>query len=63
MALALGDYLKVRAHACIGGTSIQEDKDKLRDGQHLVVGTPGRRGAAFVETYADFDPRYTKGYM
>ena len=24
------------------GTSIQEDKDKLRDGQHLVVGTPGR---------------------
>ncbi|CAE7242434.1 EIF4-A [Symbiodinium sp. KB8] len=42
VALALGDYLKVRAHACIGGTSIQEDKDKLRDGQHLVVGTPGR---------------------
>eukprot|EP00438_Fugacium_kawagutii_P003323 Skav206150 [mRNA] locus=scaffold1545:58428:62178:- [translate_table: standard] len=41
VALALGDYLKVRAHACIGGTSIQEDKDKLRDGQHLVVGTPG----------------------
>eukprot|EP00435_Cladocopium_sp_Y103_P012319 s5710_g3.t1 len=40
VALALGDYLKVRAHACIGGTSIQEDKDKLRDGQHLVVGTP-----------------------
>lgn len=26
----------------IVGTSIQEDKDKLRDGQHLVVGTPGR---------------------
>ena len=25
-----------------GGTSIQEDKDKLRDGQYLVVGTPGR---------------------
>jgi len=42
VALALGDYQKVRCHACIGGTSVREDIDKLRDGQHLVVGTPGR---------------------
>jgi len=42
VALALGDYLKVRCHACIGGTSVREDIDKLRAGQHLVVGTPGR---------------------
>lgn len=42
VALALGDYLKVRCHACIGGTSVREDIEKLRDGQHLVVGTPGR---------------------
>ncbi|CAE7676673.1 inf-1 [Symbiodinium sp. CCMP2592] len=26
----------------IGGTAIRDDVDKLRDGQHLVVGTPGR---------------------
>merc|ERR1719321_2362874 len=42
VALALGDYLKARCHACIGGTSVREDIDKLRDGQHIVVGTPGR---------------------
>jgi translation initiation factor 4A len=42
VALALGDYLKVKCHACIGGTSVRDDIDKLREGQHLVVGTPGR---------------------
>jgi translation initiation factor 4A len=42
VALALGDYMKVKCHACIGGTSVREDIDKLREGQHLVVGTPGR---------------------
>merc|ERR1719427_1405316 len=42
VAIALGDYQKVRCHACIGGTSIRDDIDKLREGQHLVVGTPGR---------------------
>jgi len=42
VVIALGDYLKVRCHACIGGTSVREDIDKLREGQHLVVGTPGR---------------------
>jgi len=42
VCIALGDYLKVRCHSCIGGTSVREDIDKLREGQHLVVGTPGR---------------------
>jgi len=42
VALALGDYNKIKAHICIGGTSIRDDIDKLKDGQHLVVGTPGR---------------------
>jgi translation initiation factor 4A len=42
VAIALGDYLNVKCHACIGGTSVRDDIDKLRDGQHLVVGTPGR---------------------
>merc|ERR1719265_1314686 len=42
VALALGDYEHVKCHACIGGTSVRDDIDKLRDGQHLVVGTPGR---------------------
>mmetsp|Transcript_57114 Transcript_57114/g.161250 ORF Transcript_57114/g.161250 Transcript_57114/m.161250 type:complete len:392 (+) Transcript_57114:122-1297(+) len=42
VALALGDYSKIKCHCCIGGTSVRDDIDKLREGQHLVVGTPGR---------------------
>ncbi|CAE6454940.1 unnamed protein product [Rhizoctonia solani] len=40
--LALGDYMNVQCHACIGGTSIGEDIRKLDHGQHIVSGTPGR---------------------
>jgi ATP-dependent RNA helicase len=40
--LALGDYMNVQVHACIGGTSIAEDIKKLDYGQHVVSGTPGR---------------------
>ncbi|ETN74605.1 DEAD/DEAH box helicase [Necator americanus] len=39
---ALGDYMKVKVHACIGGTSIRDDQRKLEAGVHIVVGTPGR---------------------
>ena len=40
--LALGDYMNVQCHACIGGTNIGEDMRKLDYGQHVVSGTPGR---------------------
>jgi len=39
---ALGDFMNVQCHACIGGTSVQADTRKLEEGQHIVVGTPGR---------------------
>jgi translation initiation factor 4A len=39
---ALGDYLGVKVHACVGGTSVREDQRILQDGVHVVVGTPGR---------------------
>jgi ATP-dependent RNA helicase len=42
VVLALGDYLNVQCHACIGGTSVGEDIRKLEYGQHIVSGTPGR---------------------
>lgn len=42
VVLALGDYMSVQCHACIGGTSIGEDIKKLDYGQHVVSGTPGR---------------------
>ena len=40
--LALGDYLNIQVHACIGGTKVGEDVKKLDYGQHIVCGTPGR---------------------
>ena len=40
--MAFGDYLNVRAHACIGGESIAEDLRTLQAGVHVVSGTPGR---------------------
>ncbi|KAF9802559.1 hypothetical protein SFRURICE_013746 [Spodoptera frugiperda] len=40
--LALGDYMNVQCHACIGGTSLDKDIKKLDYGQHVVSGTPGR---------------------
>ena len=39
---ALGDYLAVKCHACVGGTSVKEDQRVLQSGLHVVVGTPGR---------------------
>jgi ATP-dependent RNA helicase len=42
VVMALGDYMNVQCHACIGGTSIGEDIKKLDHGQHIVSGTPGR---------------------
>lgn len=39
---ALGDYLGVKCHACVGGTSVREDARILQAGVHVVVGTPGR---------------------
>ncbi|KAI8920638.1 P-loop containing nucleoside triphosphate hydrolase protein [Entophlyctis helioformis] len=42
VVLALGDYLKIDCHACIGGTNVREDFERLQAGPQVVVGTPGR---------------------
>merc|ERR1711931_416302 len=42
VVLALGDYQKVKCHACIGGTAVRTDISTLSEGVHVVVGTPGR---------------------
>lgn len=39
---ALGQYMSAHTHACIGGTNVADDIKKLRQGQHIVSGTPGR---------------------
>lgn len=38
----LGEFLKVSAYACTGGTDPKEDRKRLREGVQVVVGTPGR---------------------
>lgn len=42
VVIALGDHLKVKCHACVGGTNVGNDLSKLEEGVHVVVGTPGR---------------------
>jgi translation initiation factor 4A len=39
---ALGDFLNISSHACVGGTLVRDDVRILRDGVQVVVGTPGR---------------------
>ncbi|KAJ1973914.1 translation initiation factor eIF4A [Dimargaris xerosporica] len=39
---ALGDFMDVQCHLCIGGTDVRSDMQKLQSGSHIVVGTPGR---------------------
>jgi ATP-dependent RNA helicase len=42
VCLALGDFMNVQVHSCIGGKSVGEDIRKLEHGVHVVSGTPGR---------------------
>ena len=53
--MCLSQYLKVVCYTCIGGTNIQEDKQRLKEGGYQVlVGTPGRvvdmMGKKFINT-------------
>lgn len=38
----IGEYMKVRTHACVGGTNVRDDIRALQEGVDVVVGTPGR---------------------
>ena len=40
--LALGDFMSIQVHASIGGTSVNEEINKLDHGVHVISGTPGR---------------------
>ncbi len=42
VVLALGDFMSIQAHACIGGQKVSDDIRKLEQGTHIVSGTPGR---------------------
>lgn len=40
--MALGDFMNIKIHACVGGTAVRDDIRTLHEGVHVVVGTPGR---------------------
>ncbi|KAK3817678.1 MAG: LOW QUALITY PROTEIN: P-loop containing nucleoside triphosphate hydrolase protein [Benniella sp.] len=42
VVMALGDFMKIRCHVCIGGTNVREDMGHLREWPQIVVGTSGR---------------------
>ena len=42
VALALGDFMTVQVHLCVGGKNVGEDIRSLEHGVHVVSGTPGR---------------------
>lgn len=42
VVVAIGDFMNVECHACIGGTNVREDMKALQEGPQVVVGTPGR---------------------
>ena len=42
VVVAIGDFMSIECHACIGGTNVREDMKALQEGPQVVVGTPGR---------------------
>lgn len=42
VVVAIGDFMGIECHACIGGTNVRDDMKALQDGPQIVVGTPGR---------------------
>ena len=42
VVVAIGDFMQIECHACIGGTSVRDDMKALGDGPQVIVGTPGR---------------------
>merc|ERR1712070_984448 len=51
VCLALGHYMNVQVHCCIGGKKIADDKRALEAGVHIVSGTPGRVFHMIQERY------------
>lgn len=39
---ALGEHMGIETYACIGGSNVRADMNKLEQGVHVVIGTPGR---------------------
>ncbi|XP_061620004.1 eukaryotic initiation factor 4A-I-like [Phyllopteryx taeniolatus] len=62
VVLSLGDYMGAGCHACIGGTNIRIDVQKLQgECPHIVVGTPGR--VFDMLSRRSISPKYIKMFV
>ena len=50
---AIGDYLKIKIHCSIGGTRVNDERQTLSRGVHVVIGTPGRITDMIKRRYLD----------
>jgi len=60
--MALGDYMGASCHACIGGTNVRAEVQKLQmEAPHIIVGTPGRVFDMLNRRY--LSPKYIKMFV
>uniref|UniRef100_A0A8C9HS36 ATP-dependent RNA helicase n=1 Tax=Piliocolobus tephrosceles TaxID=591936 RepID=A0A8C9HS36_9PRIM len=59
VVMALGDYMGASCHACIGGTNVRAEVQKLQmEAPHIIMGTPGRVFDMLNQRY--LSPKYIK---
>uniref|UniRef100_U3KMP9 RNA helicase n=2 Tax=Oryctolagus cuniculus TaxID=9986 RepID=U3KMP9_RABIT len=59
---ALGDYMGASCHACIRGTNVRAEVQKLQmEAPHIIVGTPGRLFDMLNRRY--LSPKYIKMFV
>ena len=49
----LSKYMECKTHVCVGGNSVRNDIDIIKNGVHVVVGTPGRIFHMLRDRYLD----------
>lgn len=70
---ALGDYVSVKVHSCVGGKSVKDNVQALKKGVQIVSGTPGRVLAMIQQKHIpmqrmkmlvidEADEMFTKGF-
>uniref|UniRef100_A0A8C6HF19 ATP-dependent RNA helicase n=1 Tax=Mus spicilegus TaxID=10103 RepID=A0A8C6HF19_MUSSI len=60
--VALGNYMGASCHACIGGTNVHAEVQKLQmEAPHIIVGTPGRVFDMLNWRY--LSPKYIKMFV
>ncbi|KAL6079489.1 hypothetical protein STEG23_037062 [Scotinomys teguina] len=62
VVMALGDYMGASCHACIGGTNVRAEVQKLQmEAPHIIVGTPGQVFDMLNRRY--LSPKYIKMFV